>query len=88
MIGLDKKLIKLKEGLYKPYRGIKSIEASMTPEGFRAYLKGNIIKYLWRYEYKNGIEDLKKAQWYLARLRLLVEKQGENDAGLPTDKET
>lgn len=26
---------------------------------------GNVIKYLWRYEDKNGIEDLKKAQWYL-----------------------
>ena len=67
---------------------IIAIESSMTPEGFRAYLKGNVIKYLWRYEHKNGIEDLKKAQWYLARLRLLIEKQGENDAGLPTDKET
>jgi hypothetical protein len=26
------------------------------------------IKYLWRYQNKNGIEDLRKAQWYLARL--------------------
>jgi polyferredoxin len=26
---------------------------------------GNSIKYLWRYELKNGIEDLKKAQWYI-----------------------
>ncbi len=65
---------------------VLAIEASMTPEGFRAYLKGNIIKYLWRYEHKNGIEDLKKAQWYLARLRLHVERHGENNAGLPTNK--
>lgn len=26
---------------------------------------GNIVKYLWRYKFKNGIEDLKKSQWYL-----------------------
>ena len=37
-------------------------------EGFEFYLQGNIIKYLWRYKYKNGVEDLKKAQWYLTKL--------------------
>ena len=26
------------------------------------------MKYLWRYRYKNGIEDLKKANWYLELL--------------------
>ena len=44
---------------------IDSIRASLGPVGFQAYCKGNVIKYLWRYEYKNGIEDLKKAQVYL-----------------------
>jgi len=33
-----------------------------------SYLEGNIIKYVARYKYKNGLEDLKKAQWYLERL--------------------
>lgn len=33
-----------------------------------SYLEGNIIKYVSRYKYKNGLEDLKKAQWYLERL--------------------
>ena len=32
------------------------------------YLEGNIIKYVSRYKAKNGLEDLKKAQWYLERL--------------------
>ena len=32
------------------------------------YLRGNIAKYLHRWRYKNGIEDLKKAQWYLNKL--------------------
>ena len=26
---------------------------------------GNAFKYLWRYEHKNGAEDLKKAIWYI-----------------------
>lgn len=37
--------------------------------GFRAYLKGNIIKYLDREQYKgNAVEDLQKAAWYLDKL--------------------
>ena len=48
---------------------IDAIKASMTPEAFTGYLKGNVQKYMWRYEKKvNPAEDLKKAQWYLARL--------------------
>ena len=47
---------------------IDAIKAAMTPEAFRGFLKGNIQKYMWRYEKKNGLEDLKKARWYLDRL--------------------
>lgn len=32
------------------------------------YKEGNVIKYVCRYKYKNGLQDLKKAQWYLNRL--------------------
>ena len=32
------------------------------------YIEGNISKYTTRYKFKNGIEDLKKAQWYLDKL--------------------
>ena len=45
-----------------------AIEESMTPDAFKGYLKGNIQKYMWRYEAKKGVEDLKKAEWYLNRL--------------------
>jgi hypothetical protein len=41
---------------------------SVTGGGFEAYLQGNILKYLCRYKYKNGVEDLEKAKWYLNRL--------------------
>jgi len=47
---------------------IDAIRAATGQEGFDSYLQGNIMKYLWRYQYKNGAEDLKKAQWYLNRL--------------------
>ena len=47
---------------------IDAIKASMTMEGFRGFLKGNIIKYVWRYESKGCVESLKKAQWYLNKL--------------------
>ena len=55
--------------------GIETIEAikAMTDDGFEYYLQGNIMKYLWRYRYKNGAEDLKKAQWYLNELIDVVE---------------
>ena len=36
--------------------------------GFEGYCVGNILKYIWRYKSKNGIEDLKKARWYIDKL--------------------
>jgi hypothetical protein len=51
---------------------IDAIRAATGEEGFSYYLQGNIMKYLWRYKYKNGLEDLKKAEWYL---NVLIEDQ-------------
>jgi hypothetical protein len=50
--------------------GIECLDAiaAATGDGYEHYLQGNILKYLWRYRYKNGLEDLKKAQFYLDRL--------------------
>jgi len=53
---------------------LDAIEASMTPIEFRGAMKANIIKYLWRYEHKNGLEDLKKARFYLERMIASYEK--------------
>lgn len=41
------------------------------------YLEGNVIKYVSRYKYKNGLEDLKKAQWYLNKIMLELTKLEE-----------
>ena len=47
---------------------IDYIEAKLTKEQFKGYLVGNVIKYISRFEHKNGLEDLKKADWYLSWL--------------------
>ena len=50
--------------------GIECIDAIMaaTNHNKEGYLQGNILKYVWRYDYKGGLEDLQKAQWYLNKL--------------------
>jgi len=47
---------------------IQAIRATLTDEEFRGYCKGNVLKYTWRERYKNGSEDLHKAEWYLEHL--------------------
>jgi len=47
---------------------IQAIEAALTPEEMKGFLKGNIIKYTWRERHKGGVQSLAKAQWYLNRL--------------------
>ena len=54
---------------------IEAIEAQLTPEEYRGYIKGNIAKYLWRERLKGGVTSLKKAQWYLDRLVQFDEAQ-------------
>lgn len=44
---------------------IAAIRASMDPDGFSDYCKGNVLKYLWRWRDKGGVEDLRKARVYL-----------------------
>jgi hypothetical protein len=51
--------------------GIECIHAisAATNTGFKYYLQGNILKYLWRFDYKDKpLEDLEKAKWYLDKL--------------------
>jgi hypothetical protein len=50
--------------------GIECIDAikAATGDGFVGYVWGNVLKYLWRWPKKGGVDDLKKARWYLDRL--------------------
>mgnify|MGYP003612750890 CR=1 FL=1 len=48
---------------------IDAIKASLSEEAFKGFLKGNVLKYLWRYEKKAAPkQDLEKASWYLNKL--------------------
>jgi hypothetical protein len=48
---------------------IDAIQAATTQEEFEGFLRGNVLKYLWRCNLKsNKTEDLNKARWYLNRL--------------------
>lgn len=42
--------------------------ATVNKTGIEAVCTANVIKYLWRYEAKGGLEDIKKANWYLQKL--------------------
>jgi hypothetical protein len=47
---------------------IEAIKAQMSEEEYRGYLRGNVVKYLWRYQQKGGKQSLEKACWYLDKL--------------------
>ena len=51
--------------------------ATVNKHGIEAVCVSNVIKYLWRYESKNGLEDVKKASWYLNRLIDELEDKSE-----------
>lgn len=56
---------------------IEVMEDQLAPEEYRGYIKGQIIKYVTRERHKNGLEDLKKAHWYLTRYIQYLTKQEE-----------
>ena len=53
---------------------IDALDSMLTSEEFIGYLRGNSLKYRWRFRYKNGTEDLKKAEWYLSRYVQFIQK--------------
>ena len=57
---------------------IDAIEATMDFYSFQEYLRGTVMKYLWRCNYKNNkLKDLKKASWYLNKLVKNIEINGD-----------
>lgn len=52
---------------------IDSIESALSEEEFRGFVKGNVMKYLWRERHKGKDEDVAKAKWYLDRLKQYYE---------------
>jgi len=47
---------------------IDAIKAASTKEEFEGYVRANVLKYVWRFRYKDNIKDLRKARWYLDKL--------------------
>ncbi len=62
---------------YQTPNGLETIDVieAFTSDlnGIQAVCTGNILKYICRWKKKNGLEDLKKARWYLDRLSKSVE---------------
>ena len=50
---------------YKADNGLETIDVIRAFTDVEAFCIGNVIKYVIRYKSKNGVEDLKKAKWYL-----------------------
>lgn len=51
---------------YPDLECINFIEAALTPEEYRGYCKGNVLKYSWRCDHKGAtVDDLRKARKYL-----------------------
>ena len=44
-------------------------------KGMEAVNTANVMKYMWRWKHKNGIEDVKKAAWYCVDLVKRLEKE-------------
>lgn len=58
---------------------IDAIESAVSElSGLDAVCTANVIKYVWRWKHKNGVIDLRKAQWYLEKLINLQEAQNGN----------
>lgn len=69
---------------YKSEIGLETIDVieafTFDLKGIEATDTGNVLKYMCRWKKKNGLQDLKKAQWYLNHLIDHVEKlKKEND---------
>lgn len=62
--------------------GIECIDALKAATvgkcGIEAVCVANVIKYLWRYEEKNGVEDIRKAKWYIERLLKELEESQQS----------
>ena len=68
---------------YQTRSGLETIEVikAFTEDltGIEAVDTGNVLKYVCRWHKKNGIEDLKKAKWYLEDLIRCLEKENCNE---------
>lgn len=78
----EKVMVKVEDSVNSPahYREgfiecIDAIQASMSEEEFKGYCKGNVLKYIWRMNYKGkALEDVSKSEYYLKKLVSLMKE--------------
>ena len=58
---------------------IRSAVAGLS--GFEAYLSGTMLKYNWRWQHKNGVEDIDKLIWYANRLKQELQNENKRTIG-------
>ncbi len=78
---MDKKEDKVNHPSHYTQGGIECIdamEAALGKQVVMDFCLGNAFKYIFRCKNKNGLEDVKKANWYLNKLIELTEEQNEN----------
>ena len=67
---------------YQTKNGLEAIDVieAFTEDlsGAEAFSTASVLKYICRWKQKNGLEDLKKARWYLDRLIHVVESENRN----------
>ncbi len=56
---------------------IEIIRDKLSVEAFEGFCIGNVLKYVTRYKLKNGLEDLKKARWYLDKIISVQEESND-----------
>lgn len=56
---------------------IEIIRDKLSSEAFEGFCIGNVLKYVTRYKLKNGLEDLKKARWYLDKIISVREENND-----------
>lgn len=74
---------------YEGSTSIECIEAMIITFGKHAvydFCKCNAFKYVWRYKNKNGIEDLRKAEWYINKAKTLSDSWKNNEQLLELQK--
>lgn len=59
------------------YECIDVMREALGDEAVKGFCKCNAFKYIYRSNRKNGIEDIKKAKWYIDKL---IEMEGENES--------
>lgn len=58
---------------------IEALKSALGPEGYKGFCAGNVIKYSWWYNGKDGLKDLEKATNFIEYLKEFIIEEGEEN---------